>query len=270
MKKARMLPSATPWLLVAAALTLGAGVVMADSAGRTGKAQSPNGCNCHGTTRTAGVTVTISGPQNVVVNSTNSYTVTLLGGPSATQGGFNLKASNGTLVAGANNRISGLEMTHVNEFSRSWTFSWKAPAVVGTSNFYAIGLSTDGSGDESGDQWNWYGGVVNTAFPIVVANAAGVEDEGALTWLAPPSPNPCVGRSVVSFSLAAPTHVRLELLDTAGRVVRTLTDASLPAGRQSVSWDRRSATGARAAAGVYFVRMSTPQRVLTTRVTVLD
>jgi hypothetical protein len=270
MTHARMLPSVTPWLLVVAALTFGVGVVMADAGGRTGKAQSPNGCNCHGTTRTAGVSVTISGPQNVLVNSTNQYTVTLVGGPSATQGGFNLKASNGTLTAGANNRISGLEVTQVNEFSRLWTFSWKAPAVVGTSNFYAIGLSTDGSGDESGDDWNWYGGAVNTAFPIVVSNAAGVEDAGSLTWLAPPSPNPCTSGSIVSFSLARRAHVRLELLDTAGRIVRTLTDATLPAGRQSVSWDRRASNGTRAAAGVYFVRMSTPGRTLTTRVTVLD
>ena len=270
MKNARMLSPIMPWLLVAAALTLGAGVVLADANGRTGRTQSSTGCNCHGNTRTAAVQVTVSGPQSVLVGSAHQYTVTVIGGPSATQGGFGLKASAGTLTAGTNNRVSGLEVTHTNELSRSWTFTWTAPATVGTQNFYAIGISTDGSGDEDGDQWDFYGDAVNTAFPITVTNAAGVEGEGSLTWLAPPSPNPCTGSSLVAFSLGTTTHVRLELLDTAGRLVRTLADGTLPAGRQSVSWDRRSSSGSRAPAGLYFVRMPTPGRTLTTRGTVRD
>jgi hypothetical protein len=153
--------------LAAVALIAGASLLQANESGRTGKAQSANGCNCHGSTHSTGVTVTITGPQTVAPSSKHSYTVSVSGGPTVL-GGFNLKTAAGTLTAGPNTTVSGLEVTHSNGFERSWTFDWTAPATVGTQNFYAIAVAADGSGDEAGDEWNWYGGAVNTAFAISV------------------------------------------------------------------------------------------------------
>lgn len=264
----RLLPRITTWVLLAAGLTLGASVVFAYMDGRTGKAQSSTGCSCHGTTATSGVVVTITGPQVVAPSSTHQYTVTVSGGPAAPNGGFDLLGSGGTFTAGANNRVSGSEVTHSNPDARSWTFSWTAPATTGTQNFWAIGLAADGALDTSSDDWNWYGGVVNTAFPITVTTATAVGDPASATWLAPPLPNPCVNGARVSFSLANAADVRLAILDAAGRNVRTLVRGAMPAGPQSVTWNGRSANGARVAPGVYFLRLTTPDRELTQRVTV--
>lgn len=270
MHSRQVLPRLTPWVLLAASLVLGAGAVSADVNGRTGKAQSTTGCSCHGTTRTSSVTTTITGPQSVTTGSTNQYTVSVTGGFAGTQGGFGLKASGGTLTAGANNQVSGTEVTHMDANSRSWTFSWTAPATAGTQNFWAIAQVVDGGLDTSGDMWNWFGGVVNTPFAIAVTSAAGVGDSPSLGWLAPPSPNPCVTGSRISFSLASAASVQLDVLDASGRRVRTLARGALPAGGQSVNWDRRSDGGSRVPAGVYFVHLSTPQHGFTTRLAVVD
>lgn len=256
--------------LLITGITAGAGQVLADANGRTGKATSSTGCSCHATLRTPGVLVTIAGPQNVATSSTHQYTVTVSGGPAAPNGGFNLKASAGTLVAGANNRVSGLEVTHSDSNVRTWTFSWTAPATAGTQNFWAIGLAADGSGDNSGDDWNYYGNALNTAFPITVASAVGVGDSPSLEWIAPPLPNPCTSGTQITYSLASAAVVRLSVLDAAGRKVRTLVQGTRPAGRESVTWNGRGDNGSRVPSGVYFAQLALPGRVLSTRITVVD
>ncbi len=266
----RMLLRNTPLALLALSFVLGAGAAFADNNGRTGKAQAATGCSCHGSTNTAGVVVTITGSQTVAINSTNTYTVTVSGGPANTQGGFDLKSSGGTLIAGVNNHVVGTEVTHSSSASRSWTFSWRAPATAGTQNFWAIAVAADGVDDPDGDQWNYYGGAMNTAFPISVVSSLGVGDAASLTWLAAPLPNPCANESRIGFSLAGPADVQLAVLDAAGRHVRALARGTMPAGRQSVNWDRRSENGSRVAAGVYFVQMTLADRVLSTRITVID
>lgn len=269
MTRRTTLPRLLPTLLVTLALALGVSQLMADASGRTGRAQSTTGCSCHGTTRTAGVTVTLTGPQQVLPSSTHSYTLTVTGGPATTFGGYNLKASAGTLAAGANSRLSGGELTHNNDGVRSWTFNWTAPAATGTSNFYAVGLATDGSGDEGGDDWNWYGGAVNTPFAISVTTQTGVGDEAPVTWLAPATPNPLVTRARVAFSLARAGTASLEAFDAAGRRVSTLARGVMPAGPQSVSWSGVDESGSPLPGGVYFLRLHTEDRELTTRVLVL-
>lgn len=253
-----------------AGLVIGAGQAVADINGRTGKSQSSGGCNCHGSSLTAGVVVTITGPQSVATGATNSYTVTVSGGPAASNGGFNLKATAGTLTAGANNRVSGLEVTHNTNIVRSWTFSWKAPATAGPVSFYAIGLAADGGDDTAGDDWNFYGGAVNTAFVINVAAATGVDDNPSLTWIAPPLPNPCTSATQITYSLASAAEVRLGIMDASGRLVRTLVQGARPAGRGSVRWDGRADNGSRVPSGVYFAHLSIAGRVLSTRITVVD
>ena len=51
----------------------------------------------------------------------------------------------------------------------------------------------------------------------------------------------------------------LEVLDTRGRVVRTLSNTAEPTGRYSVNWDGRDGAGAEVSPGVYFVRMRAGQ-----------
>jgi len=63
-------------------------------------------------------------------------------------------------------------------------------------------------------------------------------------------PNPASARSTITFTLAQPAHVRLELFDVAGRAVLRLVDEARPAGTQSVTFDSRALD-----AGVYYYRL---------------
>jgi hypothetical protein len=87
--------------------------------------------------------------------------------------------------------------------------------------------------------------------------------------LAPPSPNPAHGLTRLDFSVPRATHVRLEVLDLQGRRVRSLVDRPLAAGRYAFGWDLTTAGGRSAAAGVYLVRLVTPQRTVLRRLVVL-
>ena len=87
--------------------------------------------------------------------------------------------------------------------------------------------------------------------------------------LAPPSPNPARGRARLDFSVPRETRVRLEVLDLQGRRVRSLVDRTLAAGHYAFGWDLTTAAGRTAAAGVYLVRLVTPDHSALRRLVVI-
>jgi hypothetical protein len=96
----------------------------------------------------------------------------------------------------------------------------------------------------------------DSAFRIVDPNA-GVEDGGpAVLALARPLPTPSQGTTLLRFSLPQAGDVRLEILDFGGRRLWAF-EGAFPAGPQSVRWDGTESSGARASAGLYFVRLAT-------------
>ena len=146
-----------------------AGYLAANSGGRVGVCESANGCNCHSSNPNdnGDVTVSITGPQDVQVGTTNSYTISVTGGPAGTTGGYNLCASDGTLIPGTGSEESQGELTHTNQNNRSWTFEWTAPGSETVASFTAVGMSSDDDGT-GGDSWNWFGGSAGTGFDITV------------------------------------------------------------------------------------------------------
>lgn len=72
------------------------------------------------------------------------------------------------------------------------------------------------------------------------------------------APSPFDRETRVLFALARPGAVTLAVHDVTGRRVRTLIDAALPARAHGVAWDGRDDGGAEAAAGVYLLRIETP------------
>ncbi|MBK7369714.1 MAG: T9SS type A sorting domain-containing protein [Candidatus Eisenbacteria bacterium] len=72
---------------------------------------------------------------------------------------------------------------------------------------------------------------------------------------APVSPNPVRGEAVLRFALPVESRVTLAVYDAQGRRVRTVTDATLPAGEHLSRWDARDDSGRAPAAGLYFVRL---------------
>src|SRR6185295_10240912 len=58
------------------------------------------------------------------------------------------------------------------------------------------------------------------------------------------TPNPARGLTSFSYGLPTAGHARLSLIDVTGRLVRTVIDRDLPAGRGQVAWDGRGENGA--------------------------
>jgi hypothetical protein len=76
------------------------------------------------------------------------------------------------------------------------------------------------------------------------------------------APNPFTHASWITYRLPGPLPeaqagpVRLQILDAAGRLVRTLTTPPPLAGQHSVRWDGRDERGRQRAAGTFYARLS--------------
>ncbi len=68
--------------------------------------------------------------------------------------------------------------------------------------------------------------------------------------LDPVRPNPSTGGATVSFDLPRASRVQLAVYDVGGRLVRTLLDKSMHAGRQAARWDAGTTPS-----GVYILRL---------------
>jgi hypothetical protein len=90
-----------------------------------------------------------------------------------------------------------------------------------------------------------------------------------ISGLRPPAPNPTHGSTSVSFALAQAGHVQLGVYDVSGRLVRRLVDGERRAGTETLVWNGTNDSGARQAAGIYFVRLATPGFRETRRVILL-
>jgi len=86
--------------------------------------------------------------------------------------------------------------------------------------------------------------------------------------LLPISPNPSRGIALVNWTVPRAANVRVTVVDVQGRLVATLTDGLQQAGHYSATWGPLAGNPA-AAAGVYFVRMQTPERSFIRRVTMI-
>jgi hypothetical protein len=91
--------------------------------------------------------------------------------------------------------------------------------------------------------------------PVAVEDPAATTTHIALRTLAP---NPSAGHTRLCFSLARDGRVELGVFDARGRRVRTLVDGPCRAGVWTAEWDGAAETGARAGAGIYFVRLVGP------------
>jgi hypothetical protein len=84
--------------------------------------------------------------------------------------------------------------------------------------------------------------------------AVGLSPAPALEF-SPVAPNPIRGEARFAFALPVAGHVRLEVLDLAGRRVRTLVDGTLLARRYAFGWDVRDDAGRAVPPGIYLARL---------------
>jgi hypothetical protein len=84
-------------------------------------------------------------------------------------------------------------------------------------------------------------------------------DPGAGAMSLRTGPNPFMTTAEICFATGAAGPVDLAVYDVSGRLVRSLiAGARLTGGNYRAEWDGTSQSGTRAAAGVYFVRLSGP------------
>ncbi len=82
------------------------------------------------------------------------------------------------------------------------------------------------------------------------------------------APNPTRDDATVAFQLGRGQDVHVGVFDLKGRRIREFALGELGAGAHSVGWDGRDASGHEVAAGVYLVRLTTPEQVETRKVVV--
>ena len=72
-------------------------------------------------------------------------------------------------------------------------------------------------------------------------------------------PNPFRGHTSFLLALPAASDVHLRIFDATGRLVRSVHDGVMDAGRHTFEWNGRDDAGQSAAAGFYFLRADSPQ-----------
>ncbi|MBN1825464.1 MAG: T9SS type A sorting domain-containing protein [Candidatus Eisenbacteria bacterium] len=82
-------------------------------------------------------------------------------------------------------------------------------------------------------------------------------------------PNPFNPATTLAFSVEREGRALVRIHDAAGRVVRTLLDRSVPAGPATVVWDGNDDSGAPAASGVYFARLTAGKASETRKITLI-
>lgn len=82
-------------------------------------------------------------------------------------------------------------------------------------------------------------------------------------------PNPFNPSTTIDYYLPEAAPVEITILNVLGQTIITLVNETVPAGRHSVTWDGVDDAGQRVASGVYFYRLTTPDRLETKKMVVL-
>jgi len=94
-------------------------------------------------------------------------------------------------------------------------------------------------------------------------NVVGIAEEPVPTKFALSCirPNPFTKNTVISYQLPAPTKVYLAVYDITGKLVKVLVSRYSSPGYYTITWDGRTV-----AAGIYFVKLITPEFKATRKV----
>lgn len=100
------------------------------------------------------------------------------------------------------------------------------------------------------------------------SGATGVGDTPTQLAVTSVAPNPFNPRTTVSFDLPIAGPVELIVYDTRGRTVKTLVATEVEAGSHTAVWNGKDNNGAKAAAGVYLIRLKSGSEHRTVKVVI--
>ncbi len=192
--------------------------------------------------------------------------VSVGGGVSSNWAAHALGSGAGSLWQGGSwDQIGGVP--GYNNVARWDGSSWSA--LGSGTNGPVLALFVDGSDVWAGGMFSQAGGRFALRVSRWTAAASGVP-EGATAQvafrLAPPVPNPSTGNVSLAFSLPEAASGNVRVYDLRGRLVASLAQGSLDAGRHVVSWDGRANDGSSVASGVYWAVLTVGGRQASTRV----
>lgn len=114
----------------------------------------------------------------------------------------------------------------------------------------------------------------NPDFVYLIYDPTSVEETDELSQtiiLCDNTPNPFSLSTAITIELPSSTNITLQIFDAGGRLVCTLADNEhYIAGRHDFSWNGLDESFRRAAAGIYFYRLVTPENVITRRMMLVN
>jgi hypothetical protein len=145
----------------------------------------------------------------------------------------------------------------------AWCASHPCPTCGGCAHSHCFNCYRKGMA------WWWMMARASGWQPTV--GTAGPEADGpsSLAVLSPNRPNPFNPETAIDLDVPRAGSVLVTVHDAMGAEIARLLDAPLPAGRHSVRWDGKDASGAEAGSGVYFVRLRSEDGVLTRKIALL-
>ncbi|MGB9665233.1 MAG: choice-of-anchor V domain-containing protein [Ignavibacteria bacterium] len=213
------------------------------------------GCNCHGSSPSTAVNVTISGPNSLTPGSKGIYRVSISGGP-LVRAGTNIAASSGELsiVQGSGLQKIGDELTHTSPKAPSggvvtFDFEFTAPNSTGQVTLYAIGNSVNFNGSTSGDQWNFANDFIINVGTTSVENEKFPVKEFELYQN---YPNPFNPSTKISYKLNKDGFTKLTIINLFGEEVVKLVDEFQREGLYEIDFD---ADRLNFSSGTYFYKL---------------
>jgi hypothetical protein len=234
--------------------------LLADIDGRTNRTRktSTSGCgSCHGASGTAGVSVTITGPDTVVAGQTAQYSL-VINRAGKTGAGLDVATRRGSLGAvTSGTRLQSGEITHNDNLLMSngavtVLFSYTAPASIGLDTIWAVGVATNTSGSSSGDEWNW-----SANRSLYVKLPTGINQSSSVLTdynLSQNFPNPFNPETSIQFNLPVRSNVQLNVFDANGKIVKELINEERFEGSYNVTF-----SGDDLPSGIYYYRLNAGQ-----------
>ncbi len=154
-----------------------------------------------------------------------------------------------------------LQATGCSDTSRTWEHAFSLGALSAGDHTFELHLQVEGLATPHSYPFTFH--VTDPAAPPPPVDSV-------RAGLSPSHPNPFRDQTSFAVSLDEARPADVAVFDLSGRRVAQIHHGMLPRGTSSLAWNGRRRDGSRAPGGIYFYRLTLPDRVVTRRVVLLD